>query len=196
MLSRALNLISLLAVALTACSTPAADDLVGATIAKASLYIHTGDFISSPVIDAFSEEELAILEEYRTELIAMIQQGLRRDGVGGALLAAHFKLQENIPDLRWRLFEPGTPYGWEGPDYDSEEDYLTDGQFVYHSVYLHAIEEAAGEPIHRAIEPTERELRVLQTYLENPPALGSPSNRQYYWAKWLARNLQVSTEAR
>jgi hypothetical protein len=168
---------------------------VASAFAKASHYIHSGDSANNAVSDAFSEQELAVLEEFRSELSAMIEHGLLREGVGGPLLAAHFKMQEHIPRLRWRLFQPGTPYGWEGPDYDTEEDYLQDSQFVYHSVYLQVIEDLAGEPIHIAIQPSESEINMLSAYLNNPPALGSPSDREYYWAKWLARKLQLTLES-
>jgi hypothetical protein len=170
------------------------EQLVAATFTKASQYIHSGDFINDAVLDAFSEQELEVLEEFRSELSSMIGDGLRREGVGGPLLAAHFRMQEHIPLLRWRLFQPVTPYGHEGPDYDTEEDYLQDYQFVYHSVYLAAIEAAAGEPIYTAIQPSASELEVLSSYLSSPPDLGSPSNREYYWAKWLARKLQLGLE--
>jgi hypothetical protein len=156
--------------------------LVASTFSKAAIYVMSTDFIHDPVERFFSAEELSVLEQYQTELNAIIQN-VSGHSVGGALFAVYFRLEENIPSLRYRLFRPGTVYGWEGPDYDSEEDYLADNQFVYHSVYLTAIEEITGRPVYEAIQPTQLEINELFRILQNP------ASENYYWAKWLARKL-------
>lgn len=162
------------------------EHLVAPTLSKAAIYIYSEDFIYVPVAEWFSREELSLLEQHSAEMNAMIQNALNfGDSVGGSALTVHFKLEENISLLRSRLLRPGVAYGWEGPDYDSEEDYLTDNQFVYHSVYLWAIEETSGQPVHEIVQLTQEETQELFRCLEDPEHLN------YYWAKWLARELQL-----
>lgn len=178
------HLVLIFIAALVAAPAQADERSVAATFSKASIYLYSEDFIYEPVTEWFSEEELSILQEHNTELNSMVRNALNfGHSVGGAALTAHFKQEENFPLLRWRLLWPGTAYGWEGPDYDSEEDYLTDNQFVYHSVYLWAIEETMGQPVYEVVQLTQQEHEDLFRYLAGPEYVN------YYWAKWLARKL-------
>jgi hypothetical protein len=164
-----------------------ADDRdVAAVFSKAAMYAFSQDFNHSPVTKYFSAEELRILEEQRSFLEPMVEQALLSESVGGALLTAHFKLTSNLPQLRWRLFQPGRTYGWEGPDYRSGEAYLTDAQYVYHSVYVRAIEETTGAPIYKVVMPTQEETEMLIRFL------GDRQSEHYYWAKWLSRKLRLA----
>jgi len=175
-------------VALLAPVLVAADEqFVASTFSKAALYIYNRDFIYSPVAEWFSEEELASLARHETELGPMIRNALSGgDSVGGAALSAHLDLEESIPELRSRLFQPGPGYSGDGARYETEEDFLRDGLFVYHFVYLRAIEEIARRPIHEVVQPTQLEIQELSRHLDNP------ENRYYYWAKWLARKFMLS----
>lgn len=171
--------------ALLVCTSAVSDEqFVAATFSKAASYVLNTDFIYQPVTESFTDEELLVLGEYQEELVSMIQSAYRGShSIGAALLTAHFKLEMNIELLKAQLLRPGTVYGWEGPTYDIEEDYLTDNQFVYHSVYLRAIEETAGRPIHEAIRLTDYEIEELFRYM------GSSDYPHYHWATWLARKL-------
>lgn len=186
MKSRAQSTVLLL-ISSFACGSAFADEaLVASSFSKAAAYVYNTDFIHEPVSDFFSSQELSALGDHQAELNAMIRDALNRgNSVGGARLTAHFRATENIPSLRAFLYWPGVPYGWEGTDPDSEEAQLSDHQYVYHSVYLEAIEAASGQPIHEAVPPTNQEVQELYRLLENP------SDRQYYWAKWFARKLQL-----
>ena len=177
--------LSLLATAFMVGAVSADDRDVAAVFSKAAMYAFSQDFVHSPVIDYFSAEELRILEEQRDLLEPMVEQALLGESVGGALLTAHFKFSSNLPQLRWRLFQPGRTYGWEGPDYSNEEANLTDAQYVYHSVYVRAIEETAGAPIYKIVVPTHEETEMLIRIL------GDRQSEHYYWAKWVSRKLRL-----
>jgi hypothetical protein len=162
------------------------EQFVASTFSKAAIYIYNRDFIYAPVAEWFSVEELASLAQHKAELGSMVRNALGGgDSVGGAALSAHLELEESIPELRSRLFQPGPGYSGDGARYETEEDFLRDGLFVYHFVYLRAIEEIAGGPIDEVVQPTQQETQELFRHLENP------ENRYYYWAKWLARKFPL-----
>jgi hypothetical protein len=188
-LSHSLRLL-LVAIAVASGVASADDRDVAATFSKAAVYAFRRDFIYEPVAKWFTAEELALLEQHKEFLEPMVSEALTPGSVGGALLTAHFKLKENLPQLRWLLFQPGRPYGWEGRKYDSEEDYLTDAQYVYHSVYLRAIEETAGAPIHEVVTPTPEETEMLLRLV------AGQQGDEYYWAKWLSRKFRLLPAAR
>jgi hypothetical protein len=176
---------------LIASSSTLADEAeVANAFAKAAAYVANPDFIHSPVTIWFTEAELSILGEHRTALNSLVKAALVRDSVGGAALTAHFRLENNIPYLRWLLFQPGTTYGWEGPNYDSEEDFLTDNQYVFHSVYADAIEQTAGAPLHEVVLPNSEELETLYRLQQDP------YGKHYYWARWRAPSCSAAHPGR
>lgn len=180
----------LVAIALIGGAVCADDRDVAAAFSKAAIYAFNRDFIYEPVTKWFTAAELSALEQQRDLLEPMVKEAITPDSVGGALLTAHFKFEKNLPQLRWLLFRPGRPYGWEGPKYNSEEDHLTDAQYVYHSVYVRAIEETAGAPIYEVVTPTPQETAMLSQLL------AKEQGDEYYWAKWLSRKLRLLPAAR
>lgn len=158
---------------------------VANTFARAANYIFFTDFAIDSVLETFSDHELRILEEHAGALNSMIRTALGwQDSVGGAMLMAHFGLAENFDHLRWHMLEPGRRYGWEGSYSNDEERYYADGQYVYHSQYLEAIEELMGAPLHEVIELTEREKQRIDDLVADP------SHESHHWANWIGRKLQ------
>ena len=185
-ISKSSRLVGALLVLLASSTAQSDEQFVAATFAKAAGYIFNTDFAQGSVLGVFDEAELAVLSENDAALNSMIRDALSMsESVGGARLAAHFELEAQITLLRFRLFRPGTGHYWDGPDYSSEEAHLNDGQFVYHSEYLAAIEAASGQPIYEAAQPTESEVQELVRLMADP------SSDNYYWAKWLARKLRL-----
>lgn len=159
---------------------------VANTFARAANYIFFTDFSIDSVLETFSDHELRILGEHADALNSMIRTALGwQDSVGGALLMAHFGLAENFDYLRWHLLEPGRTYGWEGIHRNDEERYYADGQYVYHSQYLAAIEELMGAPLHEVIELTEREKQRISDLVADP------DHESHHWAIWISRKLQL-----
>ena len=163
-----------------------ADDEVANTIAKAAKYIFFTDFVQASPEEIFSEAELAILGEYPEALNSMKRAALGlQESVGGAMLMAHFGLTENFDYLRYHMLEPGRTYGWEGLYTSDEERYYSDGQYVFHSQYLLAIEELMGAPLDEVIELTDRERMRIDELVADP------GNESHYWAVWISRKLRL-----
>jgi hypothetical protein len=116
----------------------------------------------------------------------MIREALGvQHSVGGAMLMAHFDLKNNVDYLRSHILEPGRTYGWEGTYENDEERFYSDGQYVYHSIYVKAFEDLAKEPLHEAIKLDSREreniLRLASTQ----------AHESYHWAIWLGRKFRI-----
>ena len=160
--------------------------LVAEAFSKAAAYIYYSSFEVEPVERAFSPKELKILDEHLEPLNRMIRDALgRQHSVGGAALTAYFGIEANLDLLRWQLLNPGRTYGWEGPDYSLEESYLDDGQYVYHSQYLKAIETLTGKPVAETIHLDEREREEILRLTRIPDA------ESHYWAIWISRKLNL-----
>jgi len=165
-------------------STATAETDVADTIAKAANYIYSTDFTQGPVVDTFSEDELRVLGKNPDALNSLIKSALGlQHSVGGAMLMAHFRLQENFDYLRHRMLEPGRRYGWEGTYANDEERYYSDHQYVYHTRYLPAIEELIGSPLHESIELTDKEKKRIDDLV------ASPTNESHHWSIWISRKL-------
>jgi hypothetical protein len=159
---------------------------VANTFARAANYIFFTDFATGSVSENFSDHELRILGEHPEALNSMIRAALGwQDSVGGALLMAHFGLAENFDYLRSHMLAPGRTYGWEGLYTNDEERFYADGEYVYHSQYLAAIEELMGAPLHEVIELTESEKQGIDDLVADP------SHESHHWAIWISRKLQL-----
>lgn len=159
---------------------------VANAFARAAGYIFYPNFEQDSVSESFSDAELLIFRENSDALNSMIRAALGwRDSVGGAKLMAHFGLAENFDYLRSHMLDPGRTYGWEGIYSSDEERYYADGQYVYHSQYLAAIEELMGAPLHEVIELTEREKQRIDDLVADP------SHESHHWAIWISRKLQL-----
>ncbi len=157
---------------------------VATTVAKAANFIYSTDFIHDPVEETFSADELQVLRENPDALNSVIRTALGlQHSIGGAMLMAHFGLDENVDYLRYRLLEPGRTYGWEGTYASDEERFYSDGQYVYHSVYVVALEDVTGLPLHEAVELTEKEKQRIDTLA------ASPDHESHHWAIWISRKL-------
>ena len=158
---------------------------VANTFARATNYIFYPNFEADSVLETFSDTELQILEENSDALNSIIRAALGwQDSVGGAKLMAHFGLKENLDYLRSHMLEPGRTYGWEGVYSSDEERYHSDGQYVYHSQYLAAIEELMDAPLHEVIELTEREKQRIDSLVADA------SHESHHWAIWISRKLE------
>jgi hypothetical protein len=165
-------------------SVARADELVANAIAKAANYIYSTDFIQESVPDTFSDDEMQVLAANPDALNLMIRDALgHQHSVGGAKLMAHFGLRENFDYLRHQMLKPGRTYGWEGTYSNDEERYYSDGQYVYHSEYLAAIEEPAGTPLHEAIDLTGRERQRIADLA------AKPNHESHHWAIWISGRL-------
>jgi hypothetical protein len=169
---------------LNAVATEPDSDEIASTFAKAANYAYLDDFVHSPVSTAFSSEELLILATNLKALKQIVRAALgHKNSVGGALLSAHFDIRENFDLLRWHMLEPGRTYGWEGT-YESDKDrYYSDEQYVYHSVYLTAIEDLMEAPLRDVITLSAIEREKILTLAH------SPGHESYHWANWIGRKL-------
>ena len=152
------------------------------TFAKAANYVYFSSFEQDPVTKVFSDEQLKILLDNLDDLNLMIREALGiGNSIGGALLSAHFDVKQNVDLLRYHILEPGRTYGWEGTYESDDERYFSDGQYVYHSQYISAIEDLMAAPLNEIITLTDREKDRIQR-LAN-----SPENESNYWAIWIGR---------
>jgi hypothetical protein len=159
---------------------------VANAFARAADYIFYPNFEAASVLESFSDAELEIFRENSDALNSMIRAALGwQESVGGAKLMAHLGLAENFDYLRWHMLEPGRTYGWEGIYTSDEERYYADGQYVYHSQYLAAIEELMGAPLHEVIALTERERQRIEDLIADP------GHESHHWAIWMSRKLQL-----
>ena len=153
-------------------------------ITKSALYIFDGDFVNVGPDQLFSEDELAFLRNQKENLTSMAAQALgRQDSASAADFIGYFKLYGAIPALRHRFLVPGTTYGWEGPDYTDESNYLTDNQYVYHSRYFDALRALFGSDVAENLNLSDDEKdRIIQLSQLR-------ESRHYYWARWMRRKL-------
>ena len=161
-----------------------AESDVATAVAKAANFIYSTDFIHDPVEETFSEDELRVMGENPDALNSMIRNALGlQHSVGGAMLMVHFGLDQNVDYLRYHVLKPGRTYGWEGTYADDEERFYSDGQYVYHSVYVRALEDVTGLPLHEAVELTDKEKERIDKLAV------SPGHESHHWAIWIGRKL-------
>ena len=166
----------------------ASEPTLAETMAKAKKHIFDPDFLAPEPTAIFNLRELAILNENLEVVSEMIQQALeKQNSVVGADLVAYFKLQKNFLALRKRLLIPGYMYGWDGEN--SEENRLSDHQYVFHTRYVAAIEKLKGAKLHQVIVLTTKESEALnKRYFD----LKDSHNLQgFYWVKWIMLKLKI-----
>lgn len=157
---------------------------VATAIAKAATFIYSTDFIHDRVEETFSEDELRVLGENPDALNSMIRHALgMQHSVGGAMMMAYFELDQNVDYLRYRVLEPGRTYGWEGTYTNDEERFYSDRQYVFHSVYVRALEDVTGLPLQEAVELTATEQERIDELVL------SPGHESQHWAIWISRKL-------
>lgn len=165
---------------------------VADAISKCALKVFSIDWIGydEALTNEFSSAELAVLQNNRSNVAAMVQLALeqRQDSVWGAKLAADLGLVSLLPLLHDRFLEPKHCYGWEGPDYSNIESYLSDCQFQYSMAYLEAIEKITGKPIHQVVAPTKDEMIGIANLAANK------DSDFYHWALWIQRKLRIKKE--
>lgn len=163
---------------------------VAHTMAKVAMYVFNADFVADGVAEHFTADELQIVAVHLGPVAKMTSRALEtQSSVGGAKLAAHFRIGRLLPQLRDRLLESGMPYGWEGSDYSNPEAYLDDSQFVYHLHYVEAIATITNRPIHEAVELADDERQRINRLAAADVKPGQNVNT---WARWMQRKLQIT----
>ena len=122
----------------------------------------TADFILTPLHDVFSLEQLAWLQVYRHQLSDAVNVEIRRDSTLAIQIAVYLRLETAIPVLRKRLLTLRGAYGWEGPDYSTEEPWMWDNQYPYHCIYIWAIQGIAQAPVSEVVKLTDAERAALE----------------------------------
>ena len=129
-----------------------------------------------------------LMRARREEVKPLLLAALEHDSYGAAFLLGFLHAKEAIPLLRKKLLEDRYFYGWEGPDYTTEEAYMTDDQYPHHTAYILALETIFQVPITRAFRLTDEERQML----EREAALANTKSEEaktHYAAKWLLQRL-------
>ena len=181
----------------------------------------TADFILPPLHDVFSLEQLAWLQVHRHQLSDAVNVEIRGGSTLAIQMAVYLRLETAIPVLRERLLTLGDVYRREGPDYSTEEPWMWDNQYPYHSIYIWAIQGIAQAPVSEVVKLTDAERAALEAKaagarpdksfrdptadppLEEKAAGTSPDNTAnddlvdgYAWcAKWLLTQLEPDRKA-
>ena len=175
----------------------------------------TADFILPPIHDVFSLKQLAWLQVHRHQLSDAVNAEIRGGSTLAIQMAVYLRLETAIPVLRKKLLTLGDVYGWEGPDYSTEEPWMWDNQYPYHTIYIWAIQGIAQAPVAEVVKLTDAERTALEEkaagakpdksfrdptaddYLEEKAAGARPDNTAnddlvdgHAWcAKWLLTQL-------
>ena len=131
---------------------------------KLGLRLNTRDFAIDPVEVYFTPHELNWFETNKSEVDDIIIDYIYQDSTPAVMLAGYLALDSAMEALRFKLLILRRPYGMEGLDYTTEEAWLDDIQYPYHTIYIDAIERITGKPIHAAIKLTPSEYDLLQQY--------------------------------
>lgn len=189
--------IAVAAVLLQGCATSVDSERTAALrVLKENAHLLPGPETESAA-DAFSTADLALMREQIAAVSPVVLRALKDGNHGYAHLALALGLAEAVPQMRENLLGDRYFYGWEGPDYSTEEAYLRDEQHTHHLVYIKAISGLTGRPIAEAVELTENEVRALES--EGRKASLDPDNVQkerYFCAKWLLIRLRKTQEKR
>ncbi|MDE0683985.1 MAG: hypothetical protein OXI63_13795 [Candidatus Poribacteria bacterium] len=122
----------------------------------------TGDFILTPLHDVFSLKQLAWLQVHRHQLSDAINAEIRGGSTLAIQMAVYLRLETAISVLRKRLLKLQSNYGWEGPDYSTEEAFMSEYQYPYHRIYIWAIQGIAQAPVAAVIKLTDAERDALE----------------------------------
>ena len=179
------------------------------------------DFILPPLHDVFNREQLAWLQVHRHQLSDAVNAEIRGHSTLAIQMAVYLRLETAIPVLREKLLTLRSIYGWEGPDYSTEEAWMLDSQYPYHSIYIWAIQGIAQAPVAEVVKLTDAERSALEEkaagarpdksfrdptaddYLEEKTAGARPDNTanddpvdaDAWCAKWLLRQLEPDRKA-
>ena len=153
----------------------------------------TADFILTPLHDVFSLEQLAWLQVHRHQLSDAINVEIRRHSTLAIQMAVYLRLETAIPVLRKRLLTFRGVYGWEGPDYSTEDPWMWDSQYPYHCIYIWAIQGIAQAPVAAVVKLTDAERDKLEEKAAGAKPYNALNDNQvdsYAWcAKWLLTQL-------
>ena len=122
----------------------------------------TADFILTPLHDVFSLEQLAWLQVHRHQLSDAVDVEIRGGSTLAIQIAVYLRLETAIPVLRERLLTLRSTYGWEGPDYSTEEPWMWENQYPYHCIYIWAIQGIAQAPVAAVVKLTDAERVALE----------------------------------
>lgn len=159
------------------------------------------EFLDGPEVhsfaEAFREGELGLLRQHVEDLTPVVLAELEAGNHAAAWAASFLEIREAVPLMRRNLLADRYFYGWEGPDYSTEEAYLRDDQYPHHLAYIRSIEELTQKSIADAVTLTTEELRSLR----EEAALATLSERSsktddYFCARWLLSKLADETEGR
>ncbi|MCY3741235.1 MAG: hypothetical protein OXH00_09470 [Candidatus Poribacteria bacterium] len=122
----------------------------------------TADFILTPLHDVFSLKQLAWLQVHRHQLSDAINTEIRGGSTLAIQMSVYLRLETAIPVLRKKLLTLGSTYGWEGPDYSTEEPFMWENQYPYHCIYIWAIQGIAQAPVAEVVKLTDAERAALK----------------------------------
>jgi hypothetical protein len=156
--------------------------------------------LAGPEADGFDylkecvpQPDLAYLRGHRGAAASVIDGYLADGSTGAAWLAAWIRSESSLPLLRKALLEDRYFYGWEGPDYMTDESsYLRDDQYPHHRAFIAAIEAITGKPIREAVNLTDAEaakLRAEASQARLPRGEGDIVTEPWA-AKWLLMKLE------
>ena len=164
----------------------------------------TEDWLLTPLHDVFMLEELAWLLVHRQQLSDAINARITGHSTLAIQLAVYLRLESAIPLLREKLLTLRSPYGWEGPDYSTEDPWMWDNQYQYHSIYIWAIQGIAQAPIHEVVKLTSAERKHLREKAARAvpyktfPDVGDDVDEvdgKAWCAKWLLGKLEPLADA-
>lgn len=117
------------------------------------------DFLLTPLHDVFSLERLAWLEVHRHQVSEAINVEIRAGSTLAIQMAVYLRLETAIPVLREKLLRLRSMIGSEGPDYSTEDPWMWEEHYPYHSIYIWAIQGIAQALVAEVIKltPTERQ---------------------------------------
>lgn len=156
-------------------------------------------FLDLPEVDSFAdslrEDQLIFLREHAEDLTPLVLGELKNGNHTAACAASSLGVRQAVPQMRCNLLADRHFYGWEGPDYSTEEAYLRDDQYPHHLAYIRAIEELTNMEITEALALTHEELQNLG----EEAALATPSERScktrdHFCARWLLSKLTREKE--
>lgn len=154
----------------------------------------TADFILTPLHDVFNLDQLAWLQVHRHQLSDAVNVEIRGGSTLAIQMSVYLRLETAIPVLRERLLKLRSNYGWEGPNYSTEEAFMSEYQYPYHRIYIWAIQGIAQAPVTAVVKLTPIERQYLNRRASKAaPDVGAPYkivDGQAWCAKWLLTQLE------
>ncbi len=183
---------------LSGCSHPSkptesSDVAKGFQIARQFAYY---DWAIDPVERYFTAQELKWLETNKRSVENDIADFIGDYSTPAVLVAGYLKLESCLPILRVMLFSlrgPNGESGGDGADYTLEKTLLRNNMYPHHAMYINAIEDITGLPIHKAVIPTNEEMRQLLFYADKTSIGGAID--EAWCAKWLLLKLKLADDS-